>query len=172
MATVTATISGTEIPDKLFVDVEVTQHSALEWFNNDAPDFELPTVYLVKSTHDAPRQTVFLRCPHDITDGVAILQLINQLFTQAALVYGQSSSYAYPLPDDKLDTRLSPSLRIAGSIPESLSDTQMKRFKEIQSQNGAAYNHPALLSLPPSSSSETDQVQRVAVSVPKAISSQ
>ncbi|KAJ4015535.1 hypothetical protein NW752_006995 [Fusarium irregulare] len=149
-----------------------SSQSALEWLNNDAPDFELPTVYLVKSTHDAPGQTVFLRCPHDITDGVGVLQLINQLFNQASLVYGQSTDYAYPFPDDELDTRLSPSLRVAGSIPDSLSDTQMQRFKEIQSENGKVYNHPALLSLPPSSSSNADQVQRVAVSIPKDDSNQ
>ncbi|RBR20113.1 uncharacterized protein FIESC28_05392 [Fusarium coffeatum] len=154
-----------------FKTIDLSQ-SAVDWFNNDAPDFELPTVYLVRSTHDTPRQTVFLRCPHDITDGVGVLQLINQLLTQAALVYGQSTDYAYPLPDDELDTRLSPSLRVAGSIPDSLSDTQMQRFEEIQRENGKVYNHPALLSLPPSSSSNTDQVQRVAVSIPKDESTQ
>ncbi|CAG7561917.1 unnamed protein product [Fusarium equiseti] len=146
--------------------------SALEWFNNSAPDFELPTVYLVRSDHNAPCQTIFLRCPHDITDGVGILQLVDQLFTQASLVYAQSTAYPYPLPDDELDTRLSPSLRIAGSIPDSLSEAQMQRHEDIQSENGAVYNHHALLSLPPSSSSDTYQVQRVAVSVPKAVSSQ
>ncbi|KAH7179031.1 uncharacterized protein B0J16DRAFT_346203 [Fusarium flagelliforme] len=148
-----------------------SSQGALEWFN-DAPDFELPTVYLVRSSQDTPRQTIFLRCPHDITDGVGVLQLVDQLFTQASLVYAQPTDHPYPLPDNELDTRLSPSLRVAGSISDSLSDTQMQRFKDIQKRNGTVYNHPGLLSLPPSSSSDTDQVQRVAISLPKTISSQ
>jgi hypothetical protein len=149
-----------------------SSQTALEWFNNDAPDFEIPTVYLVRSKHDASCQTMFLRCPHDITDGVGVLQLIDQLFTQAAVFYRDSIDYAYPLPDNELDSRLSPSLRIAGPIPDSLSDTQKQRFEDIQSRNMTRYNHPALLSLPSSSSTESDQVQRVAVSVPKVVSSQ
>jgi len=151
-----------------------SSQTALEWFNNDAPDFEFPTIYLVRSRRDAPRQTLFLRCPHDITDGVGILQLVDQLFTQASLYHARPTDYVYPLPDDGLYTRLSPSLRIAGSVPDLPSDAQMQRFETIQNKNRAVYTHPALLSLPPSSSPDTlqDQVHRVAVSVPKAVSSQ
>lgn len=154
-----------------FNPIDLSQN-ALEWFNNDAPNFELPTVYLVRSSQDTPRQTVFLRCPHDITDGVGILQLVDQPFTQASLFYARLIDYTYPLPNGQLDTRLSPSLRIAGSMPDPLSDAQMQRFEGIQKRTGTVYNHPGLLTLPPSGSPNTDQVQRVAVSIPKAVSTQ
>ncbi|QPC62948.1 hypothetical protein HYE67_005179 [Fusarium culmorum] len=53
-----------------------TDESALSWFNNYAPSFHMPMVYVVQSGLEA-QQTVFLRCPHDITDGVGILQLLD-----------------------------------------------------------------------------------------------
>ncbi|KAF5685929.1 hypothetical protein FDENT_6002 [Fusarium denticulatum] len=152
-----------------------TNKRALEWFNDDAPVFTVPTVYIVQSKGDASHQTLFVRCPHDITDGVGILQLLNQLFTQASRFYTQPAEYSYPLPDDDLDTRLSPCLRVAASIPDPLSDAQVQRFHEISTENAETYNHPGLMSLPPTSSPGIKvelKAKRIAVSVPKGMSAQ
>ncbi|KAK2667653.1 Chloramphenicol acetyltransferase-like domain superfamily [Fusarium oxysporum f. sp. vasinfectum] len=93
--------------------------SALEWFNDDAPVFTVPSVYIIQPKGNASHQTLFLRCPHDITDGIGILQLLDQLFTQAAQFYTQSAKYEYPLPDEDLEARLSPCLRIAALYSRS-----------------------------------------------------
>ncbi|KAG5803567.1 hypothetical protein H9Q74_010423 [Fusarium xylarioides] len=152
-----------------------TDKSALEWFNDDAPIFTIPTVYIVQSKGDASHQTLFLRCPHDITDGVGILQLLNQLFAQASRFYTQPENYSYPLPDADLDARLSPCLRIAASIPDPLSETQVQRFHEISTNNGEMYNHPGLMGLPKTSSPGIKaelKAKRIAVSAPKRVSAQ
>jgi hypothetical protein len=152
-----------------------TDKSALEWFNDDAPIFTVPTVYIVQPKGDASHQTLFLRCPHDITDGVGIVQLLNQLFTQASQFYTQSATYFYPLPDEDLNARLSPCLRVAASIPDPLSEAQVQRFNEISAKNGEMYNHPGLMGLPPTSSPGIKakfRTKRIAVSVPKGISAQ
>ncbi|KAM0231306.1 hypothetical protein ACHAPO_008691 [Fusarium lateritium] len=149
-----------------------TDKSALSWFNNDAPCFHMPTVYMINSELGT-QQTVFLRCPHDITDGVGVLQLLDQLFTHASFFYGQASGFKYPLPDIDLGTRLSPCLRVAASIPHSLSETQMQRFHELQTTNGDVYIHPCWLNLPPSISNGSAPVmKRIAISASRSISTQ
>ncbi|KAG8668059.1 hypothetical protein FPOAC2_10173 [Fusarium poae] len=149
-----------------------TNGTALSWFNNDAPSFHMPTVYIVKSELDA-QQAVFLRCPHDITDGVGILHLLNQLFLHASSFYGQASEFRYPLPDIDLGTRLSPCLRVAASIPNALSEAQMQRFHDIQNTNGNIYNHTRWLNLPPTASNDSAPImKRIAVSVSRSLSDQ
>jgi hypothetical protein len=96
---------------------------------------------------------LFLRCPHDITDGVGIIQLVDQLITKSAVAYTESTEYRYALPDEDLHMRLSPSLRVAASIPDALPEAQTQKWDEIKSKNGEMYSHPGLLSLPPSPSS-------------------
>ncbi|KAF5638006.1 cycloheximide-inducible CIP70 (cytochrome P450 family) [Fusarium sp. NRRL 52700] len=152
-----------------------TYKSALEWFNDDAPVFAVPTVYIVQSKGDANDQTLFMRCPHDISDGVGMLQLLNQLFTQASQFYTRPTKYSYPLPDQDLGTRLSPCLRVAASIPDLVFEAQVQRFHEISTKNGETYNHPGLMSLPPTSSPGTEaefKAKRIAVSVSKGMSAQ
>ncbi|KAI2630248.1 hypothetical protein GGS26DRAFT_558499 [Hypomontagnella submonticulosa] len=149
------------------VDVE---GKAIEWFNNETASFEISTLFLVRSRkEDEHSQTIFLRCPHDITDGVGILQLLDRLVALAALAYEQGDEYTLPAWGTE-EARLSPCLRIAAAVPESFSEDQTKRFHDIQTQNGAIYNHPGLLGLPPSSRVATSQDgrrQRTSVSVPK-----
>ncbi|KAF4420376.1 hypothetical protein FACUT_11196 [Fusarium acutatum] len=152
-----------------------TDKSALEWFNDDAPIFTVPTVYVVQSKGDTSHQTLFLRCPHDITDGVGILQLLNQLFNQASRFYIQPAKYSYPLPDDDLGARLSPCLRVAASIHDPLTEAQVQRFQEISAKNGELYNHPGLMGLPPTSSPGIKaelKAKRIAMSFNKSMSAQ
>ncbi|KAF4445468.1 hypothetical protein F53441_10810 [Fusarium austroafricanum] len=149
--------------------------SALKWFNDNARPFEIPNIYVIKSDTEIPRQEVFLRCPHDITDGVGIIQLVNQLFTKAAEIRSQHAEYQYPVPDEDLDIRLSPCLRVAASIPGQLSESQHQRFEKMQIENGRTYTHPGLLSLPPSSSPAIQadfRTKRIAITIPRAVSSQ
>ncbi|KAM0387045.1 hypothetical protein ACHAQC_011111 [Fusarium culmorum] len=149
-----------------------TDESALSWFNNYAPSFHMPMVYVVQSGLEA-QQTVFLRCPHDITDGVGILQLLDQLFVHAAKFYGKAREFKYPLPDTDLGTRLSPSLRVAASIPDLLSEAQTKLFQELQTTNGNICNHPCLMGLPTSDYHDSaPDMKRIAVSVSREVSSQ
>ncbi|CEI70607.1 hypothetical protein FVEN_g903 [Fusarium venenatum] len=149
-----------------------TNKSALSWFNDEAPSFNLPTVYMAKSGLDA-HQTVVLRCPHDITDGVGVLQLLGQLFKHASSFYKQANGFRYPLPDIDLRKRLSPSLRVAASIPDLLSEDQTKRFQELQTTNGSVYNHPCWLNLPPSASNDSASVmKRIAISSSQSLSSE
>ncbi|KAI0384005.1 hypothetical protein F5Y04DRAFT_233960 [Hypomontagnella monticulosa] len=148
------------------VDVE---GEVIEWFNNETASFEISTLFLVGSKkEDEACRAIFLRCPHDITDGVGILQLLDRLFALAALAYEQGDKYTLPVWDDE-GTRLSPCLRLAAAVPESFSEDQTNRFQDIQTRNGAIYNHPSLLGLPPSSIAATsqDKRQRVSLSVPK-----
>ncbi|KAI1375281.1 hypothetical protein F4677DRAFT_422266 [Hypoxylon crocopeplum] len=148
-----------------------TDIEPIQWFNENSPTFEISTLFLVREKQGKEhRQTVFLRCPHDVTDGVGILQLVDQLFNHAALAYDQGVDYALPKWGREHE-RLSPCLRVAASIPESFSETQTKRFQEIQTQNGAIYNHAGFLSLPSSSktavASQEGKRQRIPLSVPK-----
>ncbi|KAI1101032.1 hypothetical protein F4804DRAFT_335635 [Jackrogersella minutella] len=147
---------------------------SLRWFNEGALSFDASHLLLVRPKIRDEHQTVFLRCPHDVTDGVGILQLVDQLFYHAALTYTQGSHYALPTWGDE-HTRLSPCLRLAANIPASSSETQMKRFEEVQTQNRSTYTHPSLLGLPQSSDATASQHgkrHRLSVLVPKATTEQ
>ncbi|KAI1405427.1 hypothetical protein F4819DRAFT_424488 [Hypoxylon fuscum] len=154
------------------IDIDV---EPLQWFNNDSTYFETSTVFLVRSKEGSQcHQAVFIRCPHDVTDGVGVLQLIDQLFHHAAKAYKEGVSYI--LRESGNDhARLSPCLRVAAAIPESFSEAQFKRFEDIQTENGEIYNHPGLLGLPPSSvasASGQGKRQRLSLSIPEATTKQ
>ncbi|KAI6081285.1 hypothetical protein F4821DRAFT_32930 [Hypoxylon rubiginosum] len=149
------------------VDIDV---APMQWFNTDSTNFEVPTLFLVRSKAETQcNQNVFLRCPHDITDGVGTLQLVDQLFAHAATACDQGVKYVLPTWGDE-HKQLSPSLRVAAAIPESFSDAQNERFKEIQTRNGTVYNHAGLLGLPSTSAAAVSQKgkrQRLSKIVPK-----
>ncbi|KAI2469777.1 hypothetical protein F4781DRAFT_442312 [Annulohypoxylon bovei var. microspora] len=152
-----------------------TELEPLRWFNNEERSFDTSNLLLVSPNNSSEHhQTIFLRCPHDVTDGVGILQLIDQLFGHAHVAYDQGDQFILPVWGSE-HMRLSPCLRLATTIPESSSEAQLKRFKEIQVQNGSIYTHPGLLSLPPSSRASTSQYgkrHRVSILVSKATTEQ
>ncbi|KAI1413182.1 hypothetical protein F5Y13DRAFT_161742 [Hypoxylon sp. FL1857] len=157
------------------IDAEETP---LEWFNSQEVSFEISTLFFVRSKKHHP--TIFLRCPHDITDGVGVLQLVDQLFDHAAQVYRQGANYAFPELGNE-HAQLSPCLKLAAAIPESFSNAQIERFREIQAQNGAIYNHPGLLGIPSShttataattATSQYGKRQRLPLLVPQATTEQ
>ncbi|KAI0847147.1 hypothetical protein F5Y00DRAFT_242419 [Daldinia vernicosa] len=143
----------------------------LQWFNNTSAPFKISTLFLVKPKEkNNYHRHLFLRSPHDITDGVGVLQLLNNLFKHAALAYEEGARYTLPAWGNEHE-RLSPCLRLVTETPRSFTESQIKRFEEIQTQNGIIYTHPGLLSLPLSSNPTTSQHgkrQRVALSVSKA----
>lgn len=147
-----------------------TKMDPVEWYNKGTPSVDASNVFLVDSTRGNPAQkTVVLQCPHDITDGVGILQLFDQLFHQAAQALKQGPQYV-PARLGNVYTRLSPCLRIAASIPDMTDDIHGKLFKDIQAQNQALYTHNGLLSIPPSSEnvdSDYRTVRRTSLAFPK-----
>ncbi|KAM0430171.1 hypothetical protein ACHAPT_006179 [Fusarium lateritium] len=154
-----------------------TDAGPLEWFNDNASAaFITATLFLVRSKgEDGYRQAIFLRCPHDVSDGVGVLQLVNQLFDYAAQAFEEGDDYALPEWGREHEW-LSPCIRVAAAAPESLPEAQTHRLREIQTQNGVIYKHQGLLALP-SSSTGADGVQdgklmRLSLSVPKAMTSQ
>ncbi|KAI1806554.1 hypothetical protein F4811DRAFT_134511 [Daldinia bambusicola] len=156
--------------DSTFKVIEV-DGDPLQWYNNTSAPFEISTLFLVKSKEkEKYLDHIFLRCPHDITDGVGILHLLNNVFTHAALVYEQGTRYVLPAWGDEHE-KLSPCIQLVTEIPESFTESQVKRFEQIQIQNRATYTHPGLLSLPasssPTASSRDGKRQRIAVSVSK-----
>ncbi|RTE84639.1 hypothetical protein BHE90_000760 [Fusarium euwallaceae] len=128
-----------------------TDVGPLEWFNdNTAAAFETATLFFVRSQgKDIHHQAVFLRCPHYVSDGVGVLQLVNQLFDYTALAFNQGDEYSLP-SWGKEHKNLSPCIQIAAGIPGTLSTAQTQRLEEIQAQNGTVYMHQGLLGLPSS----------------------
>ncbi|KAB8266755.1 hypothetical protein BDV30DRAFT_247369 [Aspergillus minisclerotigenes] len=150
--------------------------NALGWFNDNALAFESPTLFLVRSKDGDNRDhTIFLQCPHDMCDGVGILQLVNQLFHYAALAREQGDQYSLPELAKEYEG-LSPCLQIAAAIPDSLSETHTNRFKVIQRQNAAIYEHNSLIGLPQSSTGtddmENEKILRLSIPVSKTITAQ
>ncbi|KAI1209249.1 uncharacterized protein F4807DRAFT_101833 [Annulohypoxylon truncatum] len=151
-----------------------TDEDPLQWFNSQEHSFDGSRLLVVTPENNNDfHPTIFLQCPHDITDGVGILQLVDQLFQHAARAYEQGDQYTLPAWGDEHE-RLSPGLRLAATLPETPSEAQVKRFAEIQTQNGSIYTHPGLLSLPPSSSTaaSSGKRHRLSIFVPQAITSQ
>ncbi|KAI0150025.1 hypothetical protein F4776DRAFT_672159 [Hypoxylon sp. NC0597] len=149
-----------------------TEEPPLEWFNSQIVSFEVSTLFFVRSRKHHP--TFFLRCPHDVTDGVGVLQLVNQLFDHASRAYDQGANYTLPEWGNE-HAKLSPCLRLASAIPESFSKAQVDRFEEIQAQNGTIYNHPGLLSIPSRPSAAAahhGKRQRLPLLVPQATTEQ
>ncbi|KAL2865383.1 uncharacterized protein BJX67DRAFT_382870 [Aspergillus lucknowensis] len=158
-----------------------TDDDALTWFNRDAPDFKHPSVYLLHHAEDS--WSTILRCPHDITDGVGVLHLLEQLFVYAAHVVEQparsESEDALFWTCSDSGVRLSPCLRVAAGIPETPSDAQSRRLEDICARNGALYNHAGLLGLPFSKATAADSEialhgrrERIAVTVPREATAQ
>ncbi|KAH7367712.1 hypothetical protein B0T11DRAFT_275861 [Plectosphaerella cucumerina] len=144
------------------------------WFNNAPPAFELSSLFLVKPRGEDANYTVFLRCPHDLTDGVGTLHLLNRFLLHAGAIHEHGQHYASTvlLPEDE-SSALSPSLQVDAMFPSKPSLSLQDTFKGTISNNGAIYNHPGLLSLPASSAANDQEgTHRAAVSIPLPTSCQ
>ncbi|KAK7431984.1 hypothetical protein QQZ08_001604 [Neonectria magnoliae] len=132
-----------------------------KWSANDRA-FKLPTLALVKSLpeqSDMVSGSVYLRSPHDMIDGIGILQLLNRLFDLASNAYHGATfdrvSYAH-----KVD-RLSPPLRLALGIPAQPTESQKQRFAEITVRNAMIQADIPFLGLPSSATGGADRNHRV-----------
>ncbi|CAI7676846.1 unnamed protein product [Penicillium manginii] len=110
--------------------------SGLDWCNSDPPVPDLPTLYLVKapaSNDQTFRADLVLRSHHDIIDGMGTLLLFNNFFSLAADAYEQTK---YELPQFGEEwSNLSPPLRVAAGIPETLSPEHEEHMRGILKHN-------------------------------------
>jgi len=134
----------------------------------------MPTIYLVKSSSDDDKHTIFLRCPHDMTDYTGITMLLQDLFAKATRFCTMPQPFGYPLPDDDLFNRLAPCLREAVCVQEVPAQGLYlyNYFAENNQLNRDHRNSDSLaLSLPPSSTTNNDRIKRIAITVSELVSS-
>ena len=123
--------------------------SGLDWCNSDPPVPEFPTLFLIKSPsdQDTSRADLVLRAHHDIIDGMGTLILFNNLFNHAALAYEQQSNYILPQFGNEY-VNLSPPLRVAASIPQTLQPEHAKHMDEILAFNSSLKENVEIASMP------------------------
>ncbi|KAI0169109.1 hypothetical protein GGR52DRAFT_553753 [Hypoxylon sp. FL1284] len=114
--------------------------------NFNVENFDKSALFLVRSKQSVHIQSIVLRCPHHVTDGFGVLQLVDQLLGLAAAAYEEGDKYVLPEWGDE-NERLSPCLRVAAGFPESPSSEQMAIFNQIQTWNESNLRHPRLLGL-------------------------
>ncbi|KPM37617.1 hypothetical protein AK830_g8969 [Neonectria ditissima] len=142
--------------------------SCQEWSGRDHV-FKLPTLAVVRSLpgqNDVVSGSVYLQSPHDMVDGIGILQLLDQFFDLASRAYLGATfdrvSYAHEV------NRLSPPLRVALGIPAQATKTQTQRFAEITAQNATTQADKPFLGLPLSATGGADRNHRMSVALPEA----
>ncbi|PGG97371.1 hypothetical protein AJ80_09711 [Polytolypa hystricis UAMH7299] len=125
--------------------------SGQQWCNSDPPVPKLPTLYLINLSWSRWDQKItsdlVLRCPHGIIDGIGTLQLLNSFFAHASRFYEQEEAYDLPQFGDEC-ANLSPPLRIAASIPPTLSSDQKKIFNGIIKENASLRRNIELATVP------------------------
>ncbi|KAH7183431.1 uncharacterized protein B0J16DRAFT_401767 [Fusarium flagelliforme] len=105
-------------------------------------------------------------------DGVGIFMLLEELFAKAAEFYKMRPVWDYPLPeDDDLSKRLSPALRVAANIPESLSPDLQNYFNKHNEANTRMHSigYSGALALK-SFITNTDRFRRIAITAPRTFS--
>ncbi|KAL4876378.1 hypothetical protein BJY04DRAFT_223166 [Aspergillus karnatakaensis] len=124
--------------------------TGIEWCNSDPPMPAFPTLFLVKTPSaggDVIRADLAFRIRHDIIDGMGTLILFNNLFKHAAEAYKQQSAYITPRFGDEW-VNLSPPLRVAASIPPTLTPEHEVHMKETLAFNASLRENVEVASLP------------------------
>lgn len=107
-----------------------------------------------------------------MTDYTGITMLFQDLFAKAARFCTMPQPLGYPLPDDDLFNRLAPCLREAVNVQEVLTQELYNYLAENNQLNRDHRNSDSLpLSLPPSSTTNTDRIKRIAITVSESVSS-
>ncbi|RAL13388.1 uncharacterized protein BO97DRAFT_450053 [Aspergillus homomorphus CBS 101889] len=147
------------------VDEGVT---GIEWCNCDPPVPELPTLFLIKTPYRDEgriRADVVLRAHHDIIDGVGTLMLFDNLLGHAARAYEEQSAYELPRFGGEW-VNLSPSLRVAASIPAQMMPAQEERMREVLEFNAGLRRGVEVASVPfKQDSALPGRHQRVAITL-------
>ncbi|PLB53817.1 hypothetical protein P170DRAFT_469305 [Aspergillus steynii IBT 23096] len=143
-----------------------------EWCNGDPPVPKMPTVFMVVPAEAGQEEGVFrcdlvLRCHHDIIDGIGTLHLLDNLIKNAAGAWGQLSTLG-PLVFGDEAKNLSPPLRVAASIPTSLSPEQQAQCDELEEYNASLQSGVEIASLPYAKGAERPGIhQRVDLTLPE-----
>jgi hypothetical protein len=108
-----------------------------EWCNSDPPVPKLPTLFLLTRpiSNDNYEADIVLRSQHDIIDGIGSLHLLNNLFKYASLFLENPAAASVEFCCEWKN--LSPPMRVAASIPNSLEPEQQVRLEEIYKRNSS-----------------------------------
>ncbi|KAH8683641.1 hypothetical protein BGZ61DRAFT_456152 [Ilyonectria robusta] len=134
--------------------------TGIEWLNDDPILFQRSTLFILRpSTTDIEsnrhlKRTLLLRCPHEITDGIGILHLLQQLLAYAAKAYELEDAYMMPVFGNEA-RNLSPPLRTAASLPQTPTAEQLRYFDAIKNRNASLQTNMPLLGLPHSAEKGT-----------------
>ncbi|KAJ5675487.1 hypothetical protein N7462_008384 [Penicillium macrosclerotiorum] len=133
--------------DKTFQIISNGQ-TGQEWCNSDPPVPKLPTLFLITrpSSSDTYTADVVLRSQHDVVDGIGSLHLLNNLFHHASLFLDQPDRQLPNFGDEAKN--LSPPLRVAASIPDTLQPVQQTRLDEIYEKNSLLRGDSEIAELP------------------------
>ncbi|OJJ44623.1 hypothetical protein ASPZODRAFT_71366 [Penicilliopsis zonata CBS 506.65] len=134
--------------------VETEGLTGEQWCNDDPPVPKLPTLFVIKRDQSittggemVAAADLVLRAHHDIIDGIGTLHLFDNLFRHASQVYENWPGLPSPAFGGEW-VNLSPPLRVAASIPDSLTVEQKERFHRIIAHNAALRDGARLATVP------------------------
>ena len=149
-----------------------TQQTGLEWCNSDPPVPKLATLYVLKTPEavkdgEEPRTVrrhLVLRAPHNIIDGIGTLLLFDNLLKHASDAY--SSSKPHSLSWGEEYQNLSPSFRVAASLPDAITPQQFEHIENITLANADLRRGIPIMSVPFKNATEMPgKHQRLSITV-------
>jgi hypothetical protein len=118
------------------------------WFNSEPPTCQLPNVFLIRhdasSAHDGEgssgewRGSVAIRSPHDIVDGIGMLQLLSRLLELVADRFekGSSSKLEWAKMSPEETEKLLPlPMRVTTGIDPVPAPGLQEKWSRVQTQN-------------------------------------
>ncbi|KAI9035133.1 uncharacterized protein KD926_004484 [Aspergillus affinis] len=153
------------------VQVVSTGVTGQEWCNQDPPVPKLPTIIMVIPSVKPSQENGFfhcdlvLRCHHDVIDGIGTLHLLDNLIKNASGAYDRLSTPSN-LAFGNESKNLSPPLRVAASIPTTLSSEQQAQFDKLAAYNASLRSGVEIAALPFTRGAQTPgKHQRVALTL-------
>ncbi|CAG9972514.1 unnamed protein product [Clonostachys byssicola] len=146
---------------------QVNSDTNNEWFNMNPPVFKVATLFVVASPSDQDdlvHRKVYLRCPHDLVDGIGILHLIHRFFELAdRSCQGGALNTRW---DGHEVAYLSPPLSTAIGIRGRPTDAQRQAFDALVARNATLQTEKPLLGFTLSDDSGgADRIQRLSFSL-------
>ncbi|CAH0028434.1 unnamed protein product [Clonostachys rhizophaga] len=153
---------------------QVSLDTNAEWFNLNPPVFKFATLFVVVSPSDQDdlvHRKVYLRCPHDLVDGMGILHLTHRFFVLA------NESYQGGALNTRWDGHeaayLSPPLSTAIGIQGQPTDAQRQAYNDLMARNATLQTEKPLLGLMLSDNpGRADRIQRISFSLPKSLTAE
>lgn len=134
-----------------------TDMTGLEWCNNDPPVPKLPTLFVLKTSEALVdgiarriiRRDLVLRASSYIIDGIGTLMLFNNFLKHVAEIYSSNRNDLLFSPTwGEEHLNLSPSFRIAASLPNAISPQQLAHIEDTTASNAALCQDLPILSIP------------------------